>query len=262
MLDIFGEHRRQLLEIAYNDALNWLASADDLVGTRPTDQYWVRNFAAQAGPVQTETAQRFLSTFLLTIMTRWDNEAVARIIDDLRVKADFQAERDIPVLAETLRNANARKSRQTSAASKICNFVFLTAEVYIWDKLATRSVRHREWLANGSRGRCRAGLYTIKGDHDYPAYYSACRRAFEREMAQTDFMEKAEALTRHVRGISGPLAAPDVPDGFFQRRLLDKLMFHEGRALGDERRKHGQFHDTSAPPSSPKPGESGAAVAL
>ncbi|WP_159980638.1 MULTISPECIES: hypothetical protein [unclassified Novosphingobium] len=226
MLDIYGANRRQLLTIASTDTLKWLVGPDDMVDTCHSDQFWIREFASEAPPVGIETVRMFLSTFRLTQYTQWDRPVVGTLVDDLRRIHDFDSCRDIPNLSKSLRAANHLNNRQTSAASKIANFTFPSAENYIWDSLATKSVRLREKLA----GR-RPDAYTPGGEHDYPAYHAACRRAFEREMGQDDFTEQACLVTARVRAIPGPLADPQVPDAFFQRRLLDKLMFHEGSAI-------------------------------
>lgn len=125
-----------------------------------------------------------------------------------------------------------RSSRQTSAASKIANLSFLDAEVYIWDSLATRSVRLRERLAG-----LRPEVFVRGGEHRYGVYHAACRRAYEREMEQDDFLEKAQLVMDRVRTIDGPLADPAVGNSFFYRRLLDKLMFHEGAMLREAGRR-------------------------
>lgn len=232
MTDIYGAHRAQLLETATEDTLKWLAGPDQPAGTKPSDQFWIRAFARGAGPFAPDDAHRFLVTFILTIMTRWDREKVAQEIDAFRETADFDPATHIPMLAEALREANEPRNRQTSAASKIANFAFVSAEVYIWDKLATGSVRLREKL-----GGRKPEAYTSGGEHRYPAYHAACRRAFEREMGQDDFLQKVRIVIDQVRAIDGPLSDPAVPDSFFQRRLLDKLMFHEGALLRDAGRR-------------------------
>jgi hypothetical protein len=232
MTDIYGAHRAQLLEAATEDTLKWLVGPDETAGTKPSDQFWIRAFAGDAGPFAPDDAHRFLVTFVLTIMTQWDREKVAQAIDAFRETADFDPATHIPALAEALREANEPGNRQTSAASKIANFAFLSAEVYIWDSLAMRSVRLRETLA----GRKRES-YTSGREHRYHAYHTACRRAFEREMGQDDFLQKVRIVIDQVRTIDGPLSDPTVPDSFFQRRLLDKLMFHEGALLREAGRR-------------------------
>lgn len=232
MTDIYGAYRTQLLETATQDTLKWLVGPDEPVGRNPSDQFWIRAFARGAGSFAPDDAHRFLVTFILTIMTRWDREKVAQEIDAFRETASFDPATHIPTLAEALREANEPRNRQTSAASKIANFAFLSAEVYIWDSLAMRSVRLRETL----EGRKREA-YTSGSDHRYPAYHAACRRAFEREMGQDDFLEKARIVINQVRAIDGPLSDPAVPDSFFHRRLMDKLMYHEGALLREARRR-------------------------
>ncbi len=231
MTDIFGAHRRQLLETATQDTLKWLVGPDEPVGKNPSDQFWIRAFAQNAGPFAPDDAHRFLITFILTIMTRWDRDKVAQEINAFRQIATFDPTTHIPALAEALRTANDPRNRQTSAASKIANFAFLSAEVYIWDSLAMRSVRLREKLGGRKPETYTPGI--PGGDHRYPAYHAACRRAFESEMGQDDFVEKAHIVTDHVRTIAGPLSDPAVPETFFHRRLLDKLMYHEGALLRD-----------------------------
>ena len=226
--------RGDYLCLALRDARKWLAPAHVRVGSLPSDQFWLQQFGTEVSkPVSPDCAHSFLITFQLVRYTRWDDARVADLIEEVRQLQDFDVVTGVSRLASKLRCANTRGTRQTSAASKLANFLKPSSSVFIWDTLATRSARARDYLRHDGKERLRTGPYVdAVGDHDYAAYWRACKAALDDVCRSTEFKaaaQKLETNSRHCVGMIGNAAK--VPDDFFDRRLLDKLMFWEGWAL-------------------------------
>jgi hypothetical protein len=227
MSTFLAERRRQMLNAATEDTLRWCARPEaTVIGNHPTDQFWVQAFAPSARRVEADMARRFLDTLKLATVD-WDHVGASRIINDLRGSRDFLPERDIPELVQALRGANRQGVQCTLVASKLANFVFPTAEVYIWHEL-TGLVLLAERQPPSARPRLPVPAgYDRLDSCDYVAFHAACRQTLVGEMAQEDFVEAARLVTGLLRAVPGPLADPAVPDAFFQRYLLAKLLFHE-----------------------------------
>lgn len=233
--DFFGRDRARFLDLAVKDTLKWCASPNETVGRKPSDQYWMALLDTRSGiPINEKHAHSFLVTFQLTNRVIWDKPLVARIIEELRQSADFDPKIAIPALALRLRDANFRKSRQTSAASKLSNFAHPRSDIFIWDNLASRSARFRDWARSGCPGKSSSKTVYLDraGNHDYSAFHEACRLIFNEECAKEDFSRAADQLIEKLRRRTGPISdTATVPDTFIKRRLLDKLMFWEGWTL-------------------------------
>jgi hypothetical protein len=226
--------REVLLRRAVADVKKWCVSSDKIVDKRDRpDTFWIELFDPEnADELSVDNARQFLITFRL-IRASWDIGALATLIDEFRRKTEFDPLIDIPTLANGLREHNARRTRQTSAASKIAAFAKPKAKVFIWDDLATKSARRRDWKREPTnRVRPSSALYTNGGEHDYPEYFLACERAFAEECSRADFAESIQTLERDFSLAGGIMANREkIPREFIQRRLLDKLMYWEGWSL-------------------------------
>lgn len=227
-----NDYRADLILAATRSVERWCVHPDEMVdGRRHPDTYWMLLFGGLGQrPVNAEDAHRFLVTFMLTNRVRWDTQMVADVITELQYKPDFVSKHDVPAMSLRLTEANARHTQQTSAASKIATFAKPNATTYIWDKLASKSARDRDWRRGNYEGRARINAqFTNEGRHDYPAFYDACERAMSDERQCPDFTVARDELIQRFRGGNGPMADPElVSDSFIERRLLDKLMFAEG----------------------------------
>ncbi len=234
-----------LLARALADAKKWCVGASATVGARPSDQYWVALFRRlQSEPITEKEAHLFLTTFQLTNRVIWDKANVAAQMCALREQEPFEPVESIQRLAHVLRGCNARGTRQTSAASKLAMFAKPSAEVFIWDALASRSARMRDSCRDAVDGttpkrRASMSIYTTAdGEHDYAAFHAACARALHDEQRRPDFVEAAAMFAEYLAHTDGPMADRMlVPRSFVERRLLDKLMFWEGwgQKYGDMR---------------------------
>jgi hypothetical protein len=225
-------HRLHFLDLAVKDTKKWCVLPDQLAEPKkPSDQHWIRLFATAASrPVTKDDAKAFLITFML-IRASWKLENVASAINLFAGIETLEPTSSIEAFAKQLRKLNALERRQTSAASKIANFAYPRAQVYIWDALATKSARLRDKERSGSRSRA-LGIYKEGAEHDYAAFHAACALAHEEERAKPDFLEAVAHLDAYFQAQGGPMAnRDDVPLGFIERRLLDKLMFWEGWAV-------------------------------
>jgi hypothetical protein len=227
--------RPALLEMAVADVKKWCGLDEQKPLNRPPDTRWIELFGyGNTDPITDDHVRIFLSTFQLTIHVKWNRLDVAEIIAGVRRDSLFDPLVGVAATAERLRTCNKRNTRQTSAASKIATFAKPNLKVFIWDSLATRSVRHREWMRHpAGRSRPSSALYLSKtGQHDYVSYYEACDRALEDELAQPDFQKAISLLDEHFRAQGGVMSdRSKVPRAFIERRLLDKLMFWEGHKM-------------------------------
>lgn len=220
--------RAKLLDQASDDTIRWLSGPDEKVLGKPSDQFWLRLFAS-AYEITPADAHKFLVTFQLTNRVKWDKERVAELIRGLVYSEHMEPIVAIPALAEDLRAANARGTKQTSAASKLATFAKPFQPIFIWDNLARRSAANRLKLTNRIGRPVRNPFVSNSGEHDYAAYYTASEETFAEELSRPDFLEKLDAVIQNVRSVDGPLSrASDIPDEFIARRFLDKLMFWEG----------------------------------
>lgn len=224
--DFSGEDRPDFLKLAAEDMLKWCAPPQVSVDGRASDQFWICLFTSQNSPITEDEAIRFLAGFQLTNRVKWKRDCVARLMTDLRGQSVSDPVLTTIDLAGKLGIAADKGGQQISAASKILNFAKPGAEIFIWDRLARLSARYRynDDPPPGAKGRYR--------DNDYQAFHDACRRILDKELDRDDFKATAASVTHRLRHGAGPMADPaTVPDRFIQRRLLDKLMFWEGKSL-------------------------------
>lgn len=222
--------RAQLLAEAEADVRRWCCPRDQRVeGGRLPDTHWLALFT---GEVTEDDAHRFLITFQLNRVA-WERAGVAREIARLRTLSTFDPLTDVPELAEKLPTKTKQSRRHSSAASKIATFARPEADVFIWDRLASKAARYRDWHRAGGTGWKRlSSLYRNADGHDYPAFWQACAQAREDERQKVDFQTARDRLIADFRAGAGGAEMADpvhVPEGFIERRLLDKLMFAEGR---------------------------------
>jgi hypothetical protein len=227
--------REILLRKAVADVRKWCVSSDAKVGKRDRpDTFWIDLFDPKnPDQISVDDATQFLTTFRL-IRASWDIPALAALIDEFRRKPEFDPVADIPLLANDLRQHNRHHSRQTSAASKIAAFARPKAKVFIWDDLASRSARRRDWKREPKhKTRPSSSLYKKQnGEHDYPAFFSACERTFEEERSNADFADSVKLLEEEFLLGGGIMANREkITREFIERRLLDKLMYWEGWSL-------------------------------
>jgi hypothetical protein len=213
-------------------------------GSHP-DTYWIELLDFESSSeIAEKDAIDFLVSFQLTRYLTWYKSDVAALMSRVRSLTAFEPKVHVRSLAEDLRACNSRRTRQTSAASKIAAFSKPRARVFIWDSLASRSARWRDWKRRlPHRERPSSALYTLaNGEHDYPSFFAACESALEDERNFPDFRNAVELLDREFLcsgGVMGNRAK--IPTAFIERRLLDKLMFWEGwflRKLAADEKRH------------------------
>lgn len=225
-------YRSNFLELAIQDTKKWCVLPDQPAERqKPSDQYWIQLFAhASSQPVTSANAKQFLITFQL-IRASWQLDDVASAINRFASTENFIPTQSITEFSTELRALNKFMRRQTSAASKIANFAYPSAQVYIWDALATKSARLRDKARKGASSHT-LGLYTSGKEHDYNAFHGACALTHQEEKRQSDFAAAVVQLDAHFIAQGGPMANRDIiPLDFIERRLLDKLMFWEGWAV-------------------------------
>lgn len=221
-----ARHRRRFLNAGMEDTVRWCAGPDKtVIGNHRTDQYWIRTFAPSAAPVSAGIARLFLET--LKLAGGWDYEAVANLINNLRATTAFLPGRDIPSLGHALRRLQDREIVCMTAASKLAQLVFPAAEVHIRQELSWQAILSRQQHPLSGMALQNAQDWYASAQ-DYVSYHAECRRILAGEMTRADFIEAAEVVTSLLRTVPGPLSDPAIPDAFFQRYLLDKMLFHEG----------------------------------
>jgi hypothetical protein len=205
---------------------------DSSVGTKKSDQFWLRLFSSASEAVTADNAHCFLVSWQLANRVAWDKEAVAGRIMAFRSQEVSDVPAAVDALANDLRGYIMSRNRgvQTSAASKISFFAKPLQEVYIWDQFAIRSARFRDWRRDGG------GTEPPRLDHPYTHYasYSAsCAKALEEERRREDFAAAVRNFQGFLQEVGGPMSDSMImcDSSFVERRLLDKLMFWEGQWL-------------------------------
>jgi hypothetical protein len=237
--DKINANRAYHLSTALSEAVEWLAKEKPF-GRRTGEYKWLSRF--RTPDVDTVTVHDFLKTFQL-VRQGWDLEACTAVVNDMIADASFDPEVSIAVIADRFRPLTKSGYVQTSAATKFATFAKPLHQVFIWDQLATRSVRLHQWHVTGRSAKGGlADLYVNEGGkHSYPDYAAACTLKLEAERNRADFRETVAALTEKLDQFDGICADRSVvtPE-FIERRLLDKLCFVEGdsiRALSKARNK-------------------------
>ncbi|HUG93016.1 MAG TPA: hypothetical protein VML55_19405, partial [Planctomycetaceae bacterium] len=151
----------------------------------------------------------------------WDRDSVARQINEFCEAAAPDVSAAVSALANVLGDCitSAKRGRQISAASKIAFFSKPGRDVYIWDRLAKKSAAFRN---------CRSAAFA-----DYAAYSAACSKALDEECRREDFTAAVKKFRAYLQKVGGPMAADSVihESSYIERRLLDKLLFWEGKWL-------------------------------
>jgi hypothetical protein len=241
MIPDYEKRRPCFLLQALDDAKKWCAAPDPRTGRPRSDQRWLRLFSSPSETVTPERVREFFVVYRLARQGRWDVQAVADLIMDLRERGGSAIQEIMSLLAERLRNSVTRGDKadrqQTSAASKIGFFMRPGDEVYIWDQFASRSARFRDWLRAGAGAkppRFERPYASASGVHDYASYSASCAKALEEECLRGDFAESVQEFCAFLRRVGGPMAdAGILASSFVERRFLDKLMFWEGRWVKD-----------------------------
>jgi hypothetical protein len=223
MIEQFEGQRAQFLREAVEDAKKWCPAPEVLVGGKRSDQFWLQLFSPASASVTADDAFCFLVSFQLTNRIAWDKNAVATRINKFRQEASSDVRAAISALALDLGRCilSARKGRQVSAASKIAFFTRPCQDVYIWDQFARKAAGFRDG---------RSATFD-----DYASYSDSCARALEKERLREDFVDVFQEFRNYIRHVGGPMAESEIMDGssFLERRILDKLMFWEGKWLQD-----------------------------
>jgi hypothetical protein len=218
--------KSRLLNEAIADVRKWCAPSSEMVdGNRHPDTFWIELFdSANSSEITKNHAHTFLYSFQLMNRVDWNKAAVAALIMETRSHEIFEPLVDIPGLVNKLSEClNGRKTKQISAASKIAFFSKPKAKVFIWDRLARKSAKHRQKSASSTRSN---------PESNYPDFFSACERALEDERKSPEFRSAVEMLEGDFLRGKGLMAdRAKIPFDFIERRLLDKLMFWEGLSL-------------------------------
>lgn len=236
LFNALADIRPVLLEKSLADAIVWCGAPDD-ESRRPhrSDQYWMRVFSSPT--VTAAQMKNFIGSFMLA-RASWDYSRAADLVNAMIAKKDFDPAIDIAQLALDMRMATKKRSQQTSAASKIMMFAKPAAGVFIWDQLASRATRLAEWHREGLKADASLDrLYTRPvasqddptSPHDYAAYAAACAKVLEEQLASPDFQSILARFNEYLASVDGPMGGKvTAGTDFVARRLLDKLMFHEG----------------------------------
>jgi hypothetical protein len=229
------DNRREVLKTAVKHIEIWFSPTEWVDFERQTktgtiqrqkrrpDMFCLELFDGDTSPQITEgDLKHFFQIFGLTNRVSWNWIKVATCINAVRSSAAFDPAKDIPSLAERLRDCNKRQMLPISAASKIAVFSKPKAKVFIWDKFAQASARSRD---------------RQRGTYDnYPSFFEACERALEDERKTPDFRSAVDEVDRKFRSSKGLMSnRARIPVDFIERRLLDKLMFCEGYFLKEKK---------------------------
>jgi hypothetical protein len=225
----FKINRARFIDQAITDAKKWCAPPWCLVGNKHSDHYWLNVFLAEPRSVTDLHVHDFLVSFQLASARKWDKQAVARRI----ILFSRQNIQDTAIGVEEFavdlgKCIEKFVGHQTSAASKIAFFSKPQQDVFIWDRLAKRSARFRDAIRlNESFGSLeQVGV-------NYSRYHSSCAAALAEERMKPDFCAAVGEFEKYIQTVGGPMADNEYvrKSSFLERRLLDKLMFCEGKFL-------------------------------
>lgn len=236
MLEEFTENREHFLNAAREDLEKWCQNPSKRVGRRHTDQYWIEKFHNSNNPLLENEIHAFFSTFQLTRWMKWDLPKATHAINAFRKSNADDLNNKINELSDTLGNCLLYRdgqirpaTQQTSAATKLANFIFPQSEVFIWDQLANRAARLREARLKNSRIpslRNPRHYLDHNGKHCYASYAAVCAASLNEERTQEDFLAELGKIRTYLADEGGPMAT--LKGDFVERRFLDKLMFQEG----------------------------------
>ncbi len=226
--------RAELLNKALENAKYWCVEPSKSTKDGPSDQKWLEVFSVRhqrKNGIDAGTAYLFIKTFMLTRLGPWKKDELAAVITDFVNTDSFDRSRDVPALEKRLQKCTGSITpcQQTSAASKFAMFVKPNESVFIWDQLANRAVRWRNRMPGALRAYYRlAG----KNNHDYESYAKACQIALDEEIKTPDFQQKLGDFVSFLKAEGGPMADRNqININFLERRLFDKLLFHEGEEI-------------------------------
>lgn len=134
----------------------------------------------------------------------------------------------IDQLAEMLRKSSRKKSRQTSAASKLATFLKPTEDIYVWDSFAREAVIEHNLDKQGRDGYQRSRAYISKnsGDHMYNYYWSDSHALFKETKKLPVFSNLMQQALKEIEA-SKPLDWDFCYyRGFLERRFFDKYLWH------------------------------------
>lgn len=226
----FDKQRFNFVQSAIEETLKWCVSPDQRVGKHQSDQYWLIRLASGAEPLQTADVRQFLRGFQLSRWARWDEDRTAAVVDRFRGTPLIARDAQIRHFSTALGACTRRGGRQTSAASKFAMFAKANAEIFIWDQLASRSARLRDACRTGARlGSLRNSRPYVDdaGTHSYTHFARACAAALAEERKLADFACAVDQVISALAAIDGPMKS--LNRDFIERRILDKLMFSEGK---------------------------------
>lgn len=236
--EILDRRRAELLTTALEDCILWCGPPGKNIKnikSKYTDQTWADAFLNHAEKLDGSFVHRFLVNYQLANRVRWNKEKAASVIDwaiseDLDDLDEFIAD-----LASRLQDCieSKNKGQQTSAASKIVFLLKPLEPTFIWDQLVMRSVRLRSWRGCRKSKKKLHSKFVQGKQHNYASFRTCCVQILKDELSKTDFREAAKAAEREIRKVkSGPMVNSSLfKADFFERRLLDKLMFWEGHQI-------------------------------
>jgi hypothetical protein len=248
MIAHFAMQRASFLRCALIEATKWCPPPEWLVEGNRADQFWLQVFSGPSACVTAANVREFFIVYRLARQGQWNHQAVAERIMASRGPDGSDIREVIRALAGFLRNAVARggerNRQQTSAGSKIGFFLRPLDSVHIWEKFAILSTRFRDWRRAGGRGRPARFdqiFRSASGDHDYALFWDSCAKALAEERTCPNFVAAVEEFRSFLRQAGGPMADQAIiASSFIERRLLDKLMWCEGRWVQDWRNNRGQ----------------------
>lgn len=254
------DEREHLIRRALSEACHWSRFSN--TGVAPTsDQYWLECFSKES--VAAADVRRFLTTYKV-VRAKWLDEGVAKEIVALRhsgwqpvagvislsadlarhiqkqekTPATIPSDSTKPGAAEEIDDLDDDESGQrTSAASKIAMFTMYDHPVFIWDSLALRAIKLRQWKFDKASGvavrQSRFSQSFVKGGrHDYETYHVASSREYASLLKDDLFRDAVDTFLSYVSATGGPMSAI-VNKDFYGRRLFDKLMVCEGERIGE-----------------------------
>ncbi|MCV9964348.1 hypothetical protein OIU34_20890 [Pararhizobium sp. BT-229] len=145
-------------------------------------------------------------------------------------KRDFDPLVDVDALAVSLRAITERRMPQTFAASTISMLAKPHQRVFVWNELATVSVRaHDLALSNASGARLPEGRLDLGPLSDYATFFLAYERVFEGMRMSEPFQSALKRYVDYLSSVPGPMRSRDTtPLDFVERSLFGRLMTCEG----------------------------------
>lgn len=196
-----------------------------------SSQYWMVAFSAPE--VTSEQVRCFLATCQL-VRDEWDYGQAAEVVNTFIGKGDFDPLVDVDALAVSLRAITERRVSQTFAASSIAMLANPHRRVFVWNELATVSVRARDLaLSSASGASLSKGDLDLPPLPDYATFFMTCERVFEDMRTSATFQNALSRFVDYLSSVAGPMRSRDTtPLDFVERSLFGSLMACEGWYLG------------------------------